>query len=168
MSIYLLFLVSSINQAQALFIVPPTFQQLQILLTKSELATAKSKYNRYDRDSNNVLSTSEILRKFEYLSKEDLSEYWNNCDTNADQTLSFAEWLRCSGMYSDNGELYDQTEWDAIVNDGLLRFNAYQTVELTDLAWQAYNERQPVELSPEELERKAKEFKQSETEGKEL
>tara|TARA_B110000091_G_C13553483_1_gene365463 strand:+ start:83 stop:574 length:492 start_codon:yes stop_codon:yes gene_type:complete len=140
--------------------VVPTYQQLQLLLSDSEFAAAYSKYQRYDKDKDKKVDHAEIKRRFEYLPRNDLQQYWKNCDSDVDGTLVFEEWLACSLMYSDNGELYENSEVDSIVNDGLLSYNSYQKLELTELAWQAYNERQPNPLSEEELEKKAKRFRE--------
>ena len=140
--------------------VVPTYQQLQLLLSTSEFAAAHSKYQTsYDKDNDKKVSKAEIKRRFEYLPQKDLQQYWKNCDSDDDGALVFEEWLACSLMYSDNGELYENSEVDSIVNDGLLRYNSYQKLELTELAWQSYNERQPSPLSEKELEKKAKRFR---------
>ena len=69
--------------------------------------------------------------------------YWKSCDLNVDHKLNFKEWLPCSGIYSDNGHLFEQTEWDNMINDGYLRFDSFNKLELTDKALQEYSQRQP-------------------------
>jgi hypothetical protein len=121
----------------------PTYKQLEILLSESDLSAAKSRYQGYDENKDGVISAKEITNKFEYLPEPQIDLYWKSCDLNVDHKLNFKEWLPCSGIYSDNGHLFEQTEWDNMINDGYLRFDSFNKLELTDKALQEYSQRQP-------------------------
>ena len=75
----------------------------------------------YDRDGDGVVTRAEINRVFEYLSVAQREAYWSECDTAPPfGALDYAEWLPCAGAYSDNGERFHETEWDELVQEGLL------------------------------------------------
>ena len=107
----------------------PTFAQLARALGPQELERYRYEFDRtYDRDGDGLVSFAESRRVFEYLTEDDLAAYWRECDGNGgsgralDGVLEFEEWLPCRGIYSGNGERLLETEWDSLVEEGLLSF----------------------------------------------
>ena len=129
----------------------PSFKQLNHVLSRSDLDAARSRFNKYDTNHDEYLSREEIKSKFEYLKEKQLDAYWSFCDgrensskddnkdgnnTRAmyDDELSFQEWLPCAGIYSDNGEIYEEPEYTQYLDAELLFRDNYGNFQLTDKA----------------------------------
>ena len=100
----------------------PTFSEI----SRSGIALSpyRSRFGKYDRDpADGVITSREIRKLFEYATTQELDQYWSECDTDANGRLTFEEWVPCAGAYSDNGERFLETEWDDLVQEGILNLD---------------------------------------------
>lgn len=106
----------------------PTYAQ--IVRSGISLSHFRSRFEGgYDQDGDGAVTRAEIARRFEYLSAADLEEYWKECDVNLDAVLSYEEWVPCAGAYSDNGERFLETEWDSLMEEGILNLDGGRSQE---------------------------------------
>lgn len=99
----------------------PSYKQLAEAI---DLGQYRARFaNTYDKNGDGVFSVEEARKTFEYATEKQIDSYWRECDTDANARLTFEEWLPCAGVYSDNGERFLNTEWDDLVQEGVLNLD---------------------------------------------